>query len=96
MEVLALFPGAAALDVVHAHSDGVVVGVNHGAVCGVSEAALIFGPCAAAPLILPTHLEMSRWKTETQSILLRVRSVKHVCQHLTSRGQHPSLTPPDA
>lgn len=56
MEVLALFPGAAALDVVHAHGDGVVVGVNHGAVGGVSEAALILRPCAAAPLILPTHL----------------------------------------
>lgn len=56
MEVLALFPGAAALDVVHAHGDGVVVGVNHGAVGGVSEAALVLRPCAAAPLILPTHL----------------------------------------
>lgn len=32
VEVLALFPRASALDVVHAHGDGVVVGVDHGAV----------------------------------------------------------------
>lgn len=70
VEVLALFPGAAALDVVHAHGDGVVVGVDHGAVCGVGEAALVLSPCAAAPLILPTHLELSHLKTEPQSILL--------------------------
>lgn len=70
VEVLALFPGAAALDVVHAHGDGVVVGVDHGAVCGVSEAALVLGPCAAAPLILPTHLEISHFKPD-----LRIYSV---------------------
>lgn len=57
VEVLALFPGAPALDVVHAHSDGVVIGVDHGAVCGVGEAAVIFTPRAVAPLIFPTHLE---------------------------------------
>lgn len=57
MEVLALFPGAAALDVVHAHGDGVVVGVDHGAVCGVGEAAVVLPPRTVASLIFPTHLE---------------------------------------
>lgn len=57
VEVLALFPGAPALDVVHAHGDGVVVGVDHGAVCWVGETALVLAPSAAAPLILPAHLE---------------------------------------
>ena len=60
MEVLALFPGAAALDVVHAHGDGVVVGVDHGAVGGVGEAAVVLAPGAVAPLVLPTHLETRR------------------------------------
>lgn len=56
VEVLALFPGASTLDVVHAHSDGVVVGVDHGAVRGVREAAVVLPPRAVAPLIFPTHL----------------------------------------
>lgn len=57
VEVLALFPGAPALDVVHAHGDGVVVGVDHGAVGGVGEAAVVLPPGAVAPLIFPAHLE---------------------------------------
>lgn len=61
VEVLALFPGAATLDVVHAHGDGVVVGVDHGAVCRVGKATVILPPGAVAPLILPTHLEI-RWE----------------------------------
>lgn len=57
VEVLALFPRASTLDVVHAHGDGVVVGVDHGAVRGVGEATVGLPPGAAAPLIFPTHLE---------------------------------------
>lgn len=57
MEVLALFPGAPPLDVVHAHGDGVVVGVYHGAVCRVGEATVVLSPGAVASLVLPTHLE---------------------------------------
>lgn len=57
VEVLALFPGAPTLDVVHAHGDCVVVGVDHGAVRGVGKAAIVLPPRAVAPLIFPTHLE---------------------------------------
>lgn len=57
MEVLALFPGAPTLDVVHAHGDGVVIGVDHGAVCRVGKATVVLPPGAVSPLILPTHLE---------------------------------------
>lgn len=57
VEVLALFPGAATLDVVHAYGDSVVIGVDHGAVSGVSEATVALPPSAVSPLILPTHLE---------------------------------------
>lgn len=56
VEVLALFPGAPALDVVHAHGHRVVVGVDHGAVGRVGEAAVVLPPRAVAPLIFPTHL----------------------------------------
>lgn len=56
VKVLALFPGAPTLDVVHAHGDGVVVGVDHGAVCRVSEAALALPSGTVSPLILATHL----------------------------------------
>lgn len=59
VKVLALFPGAPTLDVVHAHSDGVVIGVDHGAVCRVSEAALALPPSTVSPLVLPTHLNES-------------------------------------
>lgn len=56
MEILALVPGAAALDVIHANSDGVVSGVDHWAVAGVSEAAVGFPSRAVSPLELPAHL----------------------------------------
>ena len=56
VEVLALLAGAAALDVVHAHGDRVVVGVDHGAVGGVGEAAVVLPAGAVAPLELPAHL----------------------------------------
>lgn len=57
VEVLALFPGASTLDVVHAYSDGVVIVVDHSAVRAVGKAAVILPPGAVTPLILPTHLE---------------------------------------
>lgn len=56
MEILALLPGAAALDVIHTNGDGVIGGVNHRAVAGVSEAAIHFPPRTVAPLELPAHL----------------------------------------
>lgn len=56
MEILALLPGAAALDVIHTNSDGVIATVNHGAVTGVSEAAIHFPSRTAPPLKLPAHL----------------------------------------
>lgn len=60
VEVLALFPGAPTLNVVHAHSDGVVIGVDHGAVCRMGKATVVLTPRAVSPLILPTHLETRR------------------------------------
>lgn len=56
MEILALLPGAAAFDVIHTNSDGVISGVNHWAVAGVSKAALYFAPRTVSPLKLPAHL----------------------------------------
>lgn len=66
VEVLALFPGAAALDVVHAHGDGVVVGVDHGAVRGVGEAAVVLPPRTVASLILPTYLEKKKTREDEE------------------------------
>lgn len=60
VKVLALFPRAPTLDVVHAHGDGVVVGVDHGAVCGVGEATVGLPARAVAPLIFTTHLESEK------------------------------------
>lgn len=57
VEIFALLPRAAALNVVHTHSDGVVVGVYHRAVRGVGEAAVILPACAVAPLVFATHLQ---------------------------------------
>lgn len=56
MEILALLPGAAALDVIHTNSDGVISTVNHWAVTGVSEAAIHFPSRTVSPLKLPAHL----------------------------------------
>lgn len=58
VEVFALLPRAAALNVVHTHSDGVVVGVDHRAVRRVGEAAVVLPACAVAPLVFATHLQM--------------------------------------
>lgn len=57
MKVLALLAGAAALDVVHAHGDRVVAGVDHGAVARVSEAAVRLAAGAVAPLEFAADLE---------------------------------------
>lgn len=57
MEVFALLPRAAALNVVHAHSDCVVVRVDHSAVCRVGEATVVLPTSAVPSLILPTYLE---------------------------------------
>ena len=56
MEILALLPGAAALNVVHANGDCVVTGVYHGAVTGVSEAAVRLPSCTVSPLKLAAYL----------------------------------------
>lgn len=56
VKILALLPGAAALDVVHANSDSVIGGVNHWTVTGVSKAAVCFPSCTASPLELAAHL----------------------------------------
>lgn len=104
VEVLALFPGAAALDVVHAHGDGVVVGVDHGAVCGVGEAAVVLAPGAVSPLIFPTHLETnsnnindstrSRKSTETYAHStpqrLRIQQFVALCSHAEYIGYDSS------
>lgn len=56
VKVFALVARAAALDVVHAHGHCVVVGVDHGAVGWVSEAAVVFTSRAVTSLVLPAHL----------------------------------------
>lgn len=57
MEVLALLARAATLDVVHAHGDRVVAGVDHGAVARVGETAVCLAASAVAPLELAANLE---------------------------------------
>lgn len=52
VEVLALVPGAAALDVVHAHHHKILAGRLQ----RVGVAAVSLSPCAAATLKLPAHL----------------------------------------
>lgn len=87
VEVLALFPGAAALDVVHAHGDGVVVGVDHGAVCGVGEAAVVFAPGAVSPLIFPTHLETNSNNNNST----RSRKSTQTYAHSTTETPHTAV-----
>lgn len=66
VKILALLPGAAALDVVHANSDGVISGVNHWTVAGVGKAAIRFPSRAASPLKLAAHLWREIIKTGTE------------------------------
>lgn len=61
VKVLALLPGAPALDVVHADSDCVIGAVNHRAVTGVSKAAIRLPSCTVSPLKLATHLKQKQW-----------------------------------
>lgn len=82
MKILALLPGAAALDVVHAHGDGVVGGVHHGAVAGMREAAVRLPPSAVPPLELPAHL-WSRGRT---------RAISRPVERLDTRLQHVNNT----
>lgn len=56
MEVLALLTGAAALDVVHAHSDSVISGVNHWTVTRMSKTAICLPSCTGSTLKLAAHL----------------------------------------
>ena len=56
VEVLALVPAAAALDVVHAHDDRVLAAVHHARLQRVGVAAVVLAARAVAPLELPTHL----------------------------------------
>lgn len=56
MEIFAFVPWAATLDVVHTHSDGVLAGVDHGAVSRVSKSAVCLATRAITTLVLTTHL----------------------------------------
>lgn len=63
VKILALLPGAAALDVVHANSDGVIGGVDHWTVTGVSKAAIGLPSRTVSPLKLAAHLRRAIIKT---------------------------------
>lgn len=56
MKVFALLTRAAALDVVHADGDRVVVGVNHGTVARVGETTVGLTSSAVSPLELTANL----------------------------------------
>lgn len=56
MEVLALIPAAAALDVVHADDDRVLAAVHHACLQGVGVAAVALASCTVATLELSTNL----------------------------------------
>lgn len=60
VKILALLPGTATLDVVHANSDSVIRGVNHWAVTGMSKAAIRLPSCTVSSLKLTTHLRGAR------------------------------------
>lgn len=63
VKILALVPGAATLDVVHANSDSVINGVNHWRVTGVSKAAICLSSGTVSPLKLPAYLKGAIVKT---------------------------------
>lgn len=56
MEIFAFVSRAATLDVVHTHGDGVLAGVDHGAVSRVSKSAVGLAARAITALVLATHL----------------------------------------
>lgn len=57
VEVLALFPRASPFDVIHAHGDRVVVGVDHRAVCRMREPTVVLPSVAVAALVLSADLK---------------------------------------
>lgn len=67
VEVLALLARAATLDVVHAHGDRVVAGIDHGAVAWVGETAVCLAASAVAPLELAANLEAGQSHTHTDT-----------------------------
>lgn len=84
VEVLALLPRAAALYVVHAHSDRVVVGVNHRAVWRMGEATVVLPARAVTPLVLPTYLV----RTQKQHKRTHAFTGLALFFHQTMRGKH--------
>lgn len=83
VEIFALLPRAAALNVVHTHSDSVVIGVDHRAVCRVGEATVVLPTCAVAPLVFATHLQTDVFTALrfiiSDSISLKNQSVSYFC-----------------
>lgn len=73
VEVLALLARAATLDVVHAHGDRVVAGIDHGAVAWVGETAVCLAASAVAPLELAANLQL----VSTQKFLVGGRASGH-------------------
>lgn len=94
VEIFALLPRAAALNVVHTHSDGVVVGVDHRAVRRVGEAAVVLPACAVAPLVFATHLQMHIFTAlrfiVSDSISLKNQSVSYFMGRSVMIDQHHS------
>lgn len=100
MEIFAFVPWAAALDVVHTHSDGVLAGVYHGAVSRVSKSAVCLAARAITTLVLATHLThtLPYVKTDMRmvSIWSGTRNVhtctdKHAYKFYTNTHTHTQL-----
>lgn len=72
VKILALLPGAAALDIVHANGDSVISGVNHGTVTGVSEAAVCLSPRTVSPLKFAANLWKSNYRDGWRNSALSV------------------------
>lgn len=56
VKILAFLPHATTFYVIHTHGYGVVVCVNHCAVCRMCKAAISLSTCTVSPLELPAHL----------------------------------------
>lgn len=56
MKIFALVSATAALDVIHADDDRVLVAVHHPCLQGVSVAAIVLSSCAVTTLEFPTNL----------------------------------------
>lgn len=79
MKILALLPGAAALDIVHANSDSVISGVNHWTVTGVSKAAICLPSCTVSPLKFTTNLRGAIIKTAREIQLSAFGQIMCTC-----------------